>query len=258
MNQSKHKTAIYIPAYNAEKTLLKVLTRIPQVVLDRVEEVFVVDNCSSDGTCRVVLDYKAKQGLEKLNVIRNEKNLGYGGSQKVAYQHCIQKGYDTVVMLHGDAQYAPELVADILAPVEKQESDLVFGSRIAGNPLKGGMPLHRFLGNRVLTTFQNIFLGQRLSEYHSGYRAYSIKALRTVPFMNLSSDYHFDTEIIILLIHNKKRLSETPIPTHYGDEENYVNIWKYGTDVLVTTLSYWLHTKKIRKSKNWSRILGES
>ena len=251
------RTAVYIPAYNAEKTLLKVLSRIPPAVIDRVEEIFVVDNCSSDRTSEVVLDYKCANNLAKLNVIRNTQNLGYGGSQKIAYQHCIDQGYDTVVMLHGDAQYAPELVADILAPVEGSKSDLVFGSRIAGHPLKGGMPLHRFLGNRALTAFQNMFLGQRLSEYHSGYRAYSLAALKSVPFHNLSSDYHFDTEIIILLIHHQKRLGETPIPTHYGDEENYVNIWQYGTDVLVTTFSYWLHARGLRKSKNWARILGE-
>lgn len=250
------KTAIYIPAYNAEKTLHKVLSRIPRNVVDRVAEIFVVDNCSSDGTSRVVLDYKEKHGLAKLNLIRNPVNRGYGGSQKVAYQHCIAQGYDAVVMLHGDAQYAPELVSDILAPVETGEGDLVFGSRISGDPLKGGMPLHRFLGNRVLTAFQNIFLRQRLSEYHSGYRSYSIEALKSVPFLNLSDDYHFDTEIIILFIHNRKRLMETPIPTHYGDEENYVNIWKYGMDVLVTTLTYWLHRVGLRKSRNWTRILG--
>ena len=251
------RTAVYIPAYNAAKTLPKVLSRIPPAVIDRVEEIFVVDNCSSDRTSEVVLEYKQANGLAKLNVIRNAENLGYGGSQKIAYQHCIDQGYDTVVMLHGDAQYAPELVADILAPVEGSRSDLVFGSRIAGHPLKGGMPLHRFLGNRALTAFQNIFLGQRLSEYHSGYRAYSVAALKSVPFHNLSSDYHFDTEIIILLIHHHKRLGETPIPTHYGDEENYVNIWQYGTDVLVTTFSYWLHAHGLRKSQNWARILGE-
>jgi len=254
---SGSRTAIYIPAYNAEKTLHRVFSRIPQAVIDRVEEIFVVDNCSSDRTSEVVIEYKNTHNIPKLNVIRNPKNMGYGGSQKIAYQHCIDKGYDSVVMLHGDAQYAPELVANILEPVEQNKSDLVFGSRIAGHPLKGGMPLHRFLGNRVLTTFQNIFLSQHLTEYHSGYRAYSIAALKTVPFMNLASDYHFDTEIIILFIHNHKKLSETPIPTHYGDEKNYVNIWKYGTNVLVTTLSYWLHAKGLRKSKNWTRILGE-
>lgn len=253
---TQNKTAIYIPAYNAEKTLPIVLKRIPKNVLEKVEEIFVVDNCSQDRTSEVVLEYKATHALSKLNVIRNAENKGYGGSQKVAYQHCIDRGYDSVVMLHGDAQYAPELVADILAPVESKQNDLVFGSRIAGNPLKGGMPLHRFLGNRFLTGFQNFFLGQKLSEYHSGYRAYSVAALKTVPFERLANDYHFDTEIIILFIHSKKRLTETPIPTHYGDEENYVNIWKYGMDVLVTTLSYWLHAVGIRKSRNWTRILG--
>jgi hypothetical protein len=118
------------------------------------------------------------------------------------------------------------------------------------------MPLHRYLGNRALTTFQNIFLGTRLSEFHSGYRVYSVEALKKVPFERLSSDYHFDTEIIILFIRNKLKISERPIPTHYGDEENYVNIWKYGLDVLITTASYFLHRIGVRKSRNWTRILG--
>jgi hypothetical protein len=112
------------------------------------------------------------------------------------------------------------------------------------------------LGNRALTTFQNIFLGTRLSEFHSGYRVYSVEALKKVPFERLSSDYHFDTEIIILFVRHGLRIAERPIPTHYGDEENYVNIWKYGLDVLVTTASYFLHRIGIRKSRNWTRITG--
>lgn len=255
-NLSK-KVAIYIPAYNAESTILKVLTRIPAQVFKSVAEVFVVDNCSSDFTSQRVQEYKAKNNLANLNVIRNSKNLGYGGSQKVAYQHCIDSKYDVVVMLHGDAQYAPEIVEDIFTPVQKGNFDLIFGSRMTGAPLKGGMPLHRYLGNKVLTTFQNLVLGQNLSEYHSGYRSYSIKALCQVPFNNLSSDYHFDTEIIILMTHFGFRLSEQPIPTHYGDEKNYVNIWKYGMDVVITTLTYALHRMGIRKSANWARILGK-
>lgn len=250
-------SAIYIPAFNAEKTLPIVLDRIPKDVVRSVKEVFVVDNCSSDNTSEVVLRYKEKYGIDNLNLIRNETNLGYGGSQKVAYEYCIKMKYDTVVMLHGDAQYAPELVADILSPVEQGGVDLIFGSRISGNPIKGGMPLHRYLGNRLLTAFQNLILNQNLTEYHSGYRAFSVSAIESVPFRRLSNDFHFDTEIIILFIHNNLRLAETSIPTHYGDEENYVNIWKYGWDVIITTLSYWLHRTGIRKSKNWNRIFGD-
>jgi hypothetical protein len=159
-------------------------------------------------------------------------------------------------MLHGDAQYAPELVGELIEPILEGKADMIFGSRMSGHPLKGGMPLHRYLGNRALTTFQNIFLGTRMSEFHSGYRVYSVDALKKIPFERLSSDYHFDTEIIILFIRNQLRISERPIPTHYGDEKNYVNIWKYGLDVLITTTSYFLHRIGLRKSRNWKRIIG--
>ncbi|MCM2279314.1 MAG: glycosyltransferase family 2 protein [Oligoflexia bacterium] len=249
------KFAIYIPAYNAEKTVTLVLQRIPPGLKEAAAEIFVIDNCSSDKTGEVATQYGRTHGLKNLTVIRNERNEGYGGSQKIAYQRCIEKGYDCVAMLHGDAQYAPELLETLFEPVLARQADLVFGSRMQGNPLKGGMPLIRFLGNRVLTTIQNIFLGQTLSEYHSGYRVYSVEALRQLPLNRLSSDYHFDTEIIILFVHQGLKITERPIPTHYGDEENYVNIWKYGTDVLVSTLTYWLHQVGLRKSRGWTRIL---
>lgn len=249
--------AIYIPAYNAEKTLPLVFSRITKSTRDKCQEIFVVDNASTDGTAEAVKSQMKQSGWEKLKLIVNPENLGYGGSQKVAYNHCISHGYSTVVMLHGDAQYAPELVDLVAEKVESGIADLSFGSRIAGHPLKGGMPLHRFIGNRVLTSFQNFFLNGKLTEYHSGYRVYSVEALKTVPFDRLSNDFHFDTEILILFMHLKKRIAEVTIPTHYGDEENYVNVWKYGMQVLITTFSFWLHKIGLRKSRNWSRIFGE-
>jgi glycosyltransferase involved in cell wall biosynthesis len=251
------KIAIYIPAYNAASTLSLVLDRIPKAVLEHVAEIFIVDNHSSDNTHLVAVGYKHLNQVHNLEVIRNPQNFGYGGSQKIAYQRAIEKGFDYIVMLHGDAQYAPELLGDILEPVLHDGCDMVFGSRMKGDPLAGGMPLIRFLGNRFLTGLQNKILGTGLSEFHSGYRVYSVEALKRVPFHRLSSDYHFDTEIIILFIENKLRISEIPIPTHYGDEKNYVNIWKYGTDVLVTTFTYFLHKRGIRRSKRWTQILGE-
>jgi hypothetical protein len=159
-------------------------------------------------------------------------------------------------MVHADGQYAPEILPKMLEPVIQGETDLLFGSRIAGNPLKGGMPIIRYLGNRVLTTFQNVFLGLSISEYHSGYRIYSVEALRKIPFRNLADDYHFDTEILICFQAFGLRIKETPIPTHYGDEPNFVNIWKYGWDVLVTTASYFLHRIGLRESPNWKRIFN--
>ena len=164
---------------------------------------------------------------------------------------------DYVAMVHSDGQYAPEYLPILFKALEDQKAEMVFGSRIAGEPLKGGMPLHRFLGNKVLSFIQNTLLGLRLSEYHSGYRIYSTETLKQLPFQRLSDDYHFDTEVIILMLHYQKQITETAIPTKYGDEENYVNIWKYGSDVLLTTISYWLHRHGLRRSRNWSRILGE-
>ena len=145
------KIAIYIPTYNAGHTLPIVLDRIPEDVKSRVMEIFIVDNASPDNTYLIGVGYKNEKGMHNLNIYKNETNLGYGGSQKVAYRYAIEKGYDVVVMLHGDAQYAPEKISYLLEPLENDEADMVFGSRIAGLPLRGGMPLHRFLGNKFLT-----------------------------------------------------------------------------------------------------------
>jgi glycosyltransferase involved in cell wall biosynthesis len=248
--------AIYIPAYNAALTLPRVLTRIPPEIKGSVAEILVVDNASPDNTHLVAMQCKESQGIFNLSVIRNPENKGYGGSQKIAYQYCIDKNYKGVAMLHGDAQYAPELLWDLFQPILKGEADMVFGSRMSGDPRAGGMPLIRYLGNRFLTGLQNLILGTKLSEFHSGYRIYSVDALKKIPFQRLSSDYHFDTEIIILLIQKKLRIAEVPIPTHYGDEKNYVNIWKYGIQVLVTTATYFLYSHRFYKKSKWRKILG--
>lgn len=249
------QVAIYIPAFNAASTLPRVLERIPENLKNKVQEIFIIDNNSADNTHLVAIGYRHTQSMHNLEVIRNPQNMGYGGSQKIAYLRCIEKGYKCVAMLHGDAQYAPELLEHLLGPILEGKADMVFGSRMRGDPLAGGMPIHRYLGNRFLTWIQNTFMGTRLSEFHSGYRIYSVEALKKVNFERLSSDYHFDTEIIILFHRAGLRIAETPIPTHYGDEKNYVNIWKYGTDVLVTTITYWLHERGWRRSKRWAKIL---
>jgi glycosyltransferase involved in cell wall biosynthesis len=251
------KVVIYVPAYNAAATLPRVLDRIPSAVRSQVHEILIVDNHSEDGTYLVATDYRNKNNVYNLEVIRNERNEGYGGSQKIAYRRAVEKGLGGVAMLHGDAQYAPELIEKLLEPILNGEADMVFGSRMAGNPRAGGMPLIRYLGNRFLTTVQNLILGTNISEFHSGYRVYSVAALSKLPFERLSSDYHFDTETLILFVDHGLRIKEMPIPTHYGDEKNYVNIWRYGIHVLVTTFSYALHRRKIRRSKNWGRIFGD-
>lgn len=248
------KIAIYIPTYNAGRTLPLVLDRIPEDLKRRVEEIFIVDNASLDNTYLIGVGYKNEKGLHNLNVYKNEANLGYGGSQKVAYRYAIEKGYDLVVMLHGDAQYAPENIVYLLEPFEKRQADMVFGSRMAGLPLKGGMPLHRYLGNKFLTAVENYCLSWNLSEYHSGFRVFSCAALKEVPFRLCSDDYHFDTEILVQFKLKDLRVLERPIPTHYGDERSHVNVWSYGLHILYTMAEYVLHQKGIRRVEKFDIV----
>ena len=249
----KKKIAIFIPTYNAAKTLPIVLDRIPQKIKKQVKEIFVADDESKDNTYLVGVGYKENTGLSNLKIFHHSKNKGYGGNQKWAYQYCIDKGYDIVVMLHGDAQYAPEKIPDLLKPFEKNSDDIgmVFGSRMKGDPLKGGMPFYKFLGNKFLTFVENRILGLNLSEYHSGYRAYNCRNLNQIPFHLCSDDFHFDTEIIVQMRLAGFKIRETPIPTHYGDERCHVNVVSYGMNVLKSMIEYYLHKKGIRKIKKY-------
>ena len=245
------RIAIFIPTYNAGQTLPVVLDRIPADIKARVEEIFVVDNASTDNTYAIAAQYKDHTGIPNLKIYRNSRNLGYGGRQKVAYQYAIDKGYDAIVMLHGDAQYAPEKIAYLLEPLERGEADLVFGSRMAGLPLKGGMPLHRFLGNKFLTAAENLVLHWNLSEFHSGFRIFNCAALASVPFHLCSDYYHFDTEVLIQFKLKGLRVIERPIPTYYGQERCYVNIWRYGFGILGTLVEYVLHHRGFRRLKKF-------
>jgi 2-polyprenyl-3-methyl-5-hydroxy-6-metoxy-1,4-benzoquinol methylase len=174
-------------------------------------------------------------------VVKHQKNLGYGGNQKAGYRYFIEKGFDIVVLLHGDGQYAPEILSQLYAPIVEGKADAVFGSRMMktwGGPLKGGMPLYKYAGNRILTTLENRALGMNLTEFHSGYRAYSLHALRQIDFSRMTDDFHFDTEIIIKLNHQHFRIAEVPIPTYYGTEICYVNGMRYARDVVRAVRRY--------------------
>ncbi len=239
--KKEKKIAIFIPTYNASKTLPLVLDRIPADLKKKVKEIFVVDDASQDNTYLIGVGYKKVRKIPNLNVYKHEKNRGYGGNQKFAYRYAINKGFDIVVMLHGDAQYAPEKISYLLEPLEKGKADMVFGSRMQGRPLKGGMPLYKFIGNKVLTAIENRVLGLRLSEYHSGFRLYSCEALKKIPFEICSNDFHFDTDILIQFKVAGLRIAERPIPTYYGDEKSHVNIVKYGLGILYSLSKYVLH-----------------
>lgn len=244
----RKKIAIFIVTYNAANTLRQVLDRIPDPVWDRVDEVFVFDDSSVDDTYLVGLGYKQLHGRAKLSIFRNEVNLGYGGNQIRGYRHAIDQGHDIVALLHGDGQYAPEVLGDLLAPLERDEADAVFGSRMMtrGGALKGGMPLYKYVGNRILSSFENAMLGTQLSEFHSGYRVYSTAALRKIPFEKNTHDFHFDTQIIIQMHAAGMRILEVPIPTYYGDEICHVNGVKYAADVVRSVLRYEAHELGLR------------
>jgi glycosyltransferase involved in cell wall biosynthesis len=229
------RIGILIVAYNALTTLSKVLKRIPAEVWQNIEEVAVFDDASPDETYELAIGYQTLFPNSKLTIRKNEQNLGYGGNQKRGYQYFMDKGFDVVIMLHGDGQYAPEILAQMYAPIVSGQADAVFGSRMMpdyGGPLKGGMPYYKYLGNKILTFVANRSLAMRLTEFHSGYRAYSLHALRRIDLSKMTNDFHFDTEIIIKLQHQGLQIHEVPIPTYYGNEICYVNGMKYAKNVV--------------------------
>ena len=219
------RIGILVVAYNAESTLRSLLHRIPAQLKPKIDEIFVFDDASQDNTHQIGLEVQKDFEGTRLTVIRNPVNLMYGGNQSRGYQYAMDRNLDFVVLLHGDGQYAPEVIQDLLTPLENGSADMVMGSRmlIPGAARKGNMPLYKFLGNRILTFLENHLIGARLSEFHSGYRAYSVKALRQIPLGRLTWNWHFDTQIIIEFIKRGFRIAETPIPTYYGNEICRVN-----------------------------------
>ena len=235
------RIGILVVTYNALSTLIPVLKRIPPSVWSNVEEVVVFDDASQDGTFELAMGIKAVCDVPKLQVLKHPKNLGYGGNQKAGYRYFIEKGFDIVVLLHGDGQYAPEILAQLYRPLVTGEADAVFGSRMMrtyGGPLKGGMPLYKYAGNRILTILENRALGLELTEFHSGYRAYNLHALAQIDFSRMTNDFHFDTEIIVKLHHQAMKIREVPIPTYYGTELCNVDGLKYARDVVRSVWRY--------------------
>lgn len=234
------RVGVLVVAFNAASTVAATLARLPQSFAEKVDHILVCDDASSDDTYQVAADFKSRSTWP-LTVVRHETNLGYGGNQKAGYEWAKNHGLDIVVLLHGDGQYAPEVIEDLTAPLLRGEADAVFGSRmmIRGAARRGGMPLYKFAGNRILTEFQNKLTGLDLSEWHSGYRAYRVSALAELPLSSYTDDFDFDTEIILGLASAGKRIVEVPIPTYYGDEICYVNGVRYAKDVTVDVVRHW-------------------
>lgn len=227
------RVIVTMPAYNAAKTLLKTFEDIPKGI---VSEVILVDDCSQDDTV-------ATAGSLDIKVVRHPHNVGYGGNQKTCYMEALRDNADIVIMLHPDYQYDPRKVPEMVAPILRGEADIVLGSRfLGGGALKGGMPIYKFISNRFLTTVQNLVLGTNLSEFHTGYRAYSREFLERVPFLRNSISFVFDAEILCQAVYFGFRISEIGVETRYFAEASSINFWnsvQYGLGVLGTLWKYW-------------------
>jgi glycosyltransferase involved in cell wall biosynthesis len=236
----KKKLLIFIVAYHASTTIQSVLKRIPFAISDEYStEVLVIDDQSKDNTFEMAIFERDKNNFPfPIHVLYNPVNQGYGGNQKIGFHYAIKNSFDFVALVHGDGQYAPELLSELLQPLKDSLADAVFGSRMLNSKgaLLGGMPMYKFIGNKILTFIQNKLLTSNLSEFHSGYRIYSVGALRSIPFNLNTNDFHFDTQIIIQLMLANLRIVEIPIPTYYGDEICRVNGIKYACEVIITTL----------------------
>jgi glycosyltransferase involved in cell wall biosynthesis len=241
------KVVVVLPAYNAALTLEKTYREIP---LDIVDEVVLVDDHSKDNTS----DLGKNIGIR--HVIRHEINKGYGGNQKTCYAKALELNADIVVMLHPDYQYTPMLIHAMVSIIGNDLYPVVFGSRILGKgALKGGMPMYKYIANRMLTLSQNILMGQKLSEYHTGYRAFSAEVLRSIDLSKNSDDFIFDNEMIAQIFAKGFEIAEVTCPTKYFEEASSINFKRssiYGLGVLRVSFRYFLHKAGILKWKNLS------
>ncbi len=230
------KIIVVLPAYNAEKTIAQTIAEIP---LDLVDEYVVVDDASTDNTILVASTLQVK------NLIRHDKNRGYGGNQKTCYDTALELKGDIVIMLHPDYQYTPKLIPSMAHMIASGLYPVVIASRILGKgALKGGMPKYKYIANRFLTWVQNLLINQKLSEYHSGYRAFSREVLETVNYHVNSDDFVFDNQMLAQIFMAGFEIAEITCPTKYFEEASSINLRrsiKYGMGVLRTSLGYFFH-----------------
>lgn len=243
------KVVVVMPAYNAAKTLEQTYADIPPGVVDHV---ILVDDVSRDQTVEIA----KKLGLQTVVHVQNK---GYGGNQKTCYLEALKVGADIVVMLHPDYQYDSTRIPELIAPIERGDYDLMFGSRLlGGGTLAGGMPLYKYAANRFLTTVENVALGQSLSECHTGFRAYHRRVLTTIPFLLNSDKFLFDTEVIAQAVAFGFRIGEIAVPTRYFAEASSVNLKNsiiYGLGTLQTMLKYILHRRGVVQYDQFSKPL---
>lgn len=222
-----------LPAYNAGKTLIQTYHEIP---FDIVDEVILVDDASQDNTFQIAEDLGIK------NIYKHPENLGYGGNQKTCYKAALELNADIIIMLHPDYQYTPKLISAMVEILNSGVYQVVFGSRILGKgALNGGMPLYKYISNRILTLLQNIIIGQKLSEYHTGYRAFTREVIENIRFEDNSNDFVFDNQMVVQIFNAGYEIAEITCPTKYFDEASSINFsrsMKYGFGVLKTSIQY--------------------
>ena len=242
-----NKIVVVLPAYNAAGTLEKTYNEIPFEIVD---EVVLVDDKSSDET---VLRALALKHYAPLHIIEHQANRGYGGNQKTCYNTALELGADIVIMLHPDYQYTPKLIHSMAYIIANGVYPVVIGSRILGNgALKGGMPYYKYIANRILTFIQNILMSQKLSEYHTGYRAYKSDVLRSIDYNSNSEDFIFDNQFLAQIFANGFEVAEITCPTKYADDSSSINFKRsviYGIGVIKTSFQYFLSTNRIYKSR---------
>jgi glycosyltransferase involved in cell wall biosynthesis len=228
---------VVMPAYNAGRTIEKVFDRIPLAARQRITRYVVVNDGSTDDTDRA-LD-RLRTTFPGLVVLRHPENRGYGAAEKTLLDYAVSEGADLAILLHADGQYSPEKIPELLEPFDRNEADMVQGSRMAGGQaLRGGMPVYKFVANKMLTALANRAFGMRLSEYYSGYMIYNRRALLTIPYHRLGDSFHFDLQMIVMARVKNLRIRQVPIPTIYADEKSHLNPVKYGLDVLSVVWNY--------------------
>jgi glycosyltransferase involved in cell wall biosynthesis len=250
---NNRKIVVVLPAYNAAKTLEQTYSAIPH---DIVDEVVLVDDQSDDNTVEIA----TKLGIS--HVISHQNNLGYGGNQKTCYRHALNLGADVVVMLHPDYQYPPTLIPTLVSLITSGLYPVVLGSRIlGGGALKGGMPRYKYIANRFLTGVQNIVIGQKLSEYHTGYRAYASTVLESINFQANSDDFIFDNQIISQIFTAGYEIGEVTCPTKYFEDASSINFRRsvrYGMGVLLVSLIHWINQRKLMKFKIYRNMADKT
>lgn len=240
------KVIVVMPAYNAERTLVKTYRDIPKGI---AEEIILVDDGSSDRTIKKAY----KLGL---TVYIHKKNRGYGANQKTCYREALKRNPDVVVMIHPDYQYDSSKTLELITPIIKGEADIMLGSRIRtrAEALSGGMPVYKYFANRFLTLVENIILGSNLSEFHTGFRAYSSKVLESLNYQSFSSDFVFDQEMLIWAIYGNFRIGEIPVPVRYFKESSSINFFRsivYGLMTLLVLVEYILNKAKLMNSSKF-------